>query len=116
VSELRLRRIATVELAQAICPPSSPTTIALRQAPGRHHRGPGGARRGTCRCSWGVAIIGKSPADNTCRSGPAGFSSAAAAPTPARRIEVRELLDGRLLALHDGVIRGTTPAPDERSS
>ena len=82
VSELRLRRIATVEMAQAYLPPHRRLQSRLRQAPGRRHRRLAAPAAGPAVAA-GVAIIAESPATTPCRWGYAGSSSAAGAPTRA---------------------------------
>jgi hypothetical protein len=111
VSELRLRGIATVEAAQAYLPafiadynrrfgkPPATAAAAWRRPP-----------RDlplvlSCRYQRCVAR------DNTVQVGPRWVQLRGRRSYAGVHVEVRELLDGRLLALHDGVIRGTTPTP-----
>jgi transposase len=111
VSELRLRRIATVEAAQAYLPTfigdynrrfgklPAVTTTAWRRPPRDLPLLLG------CRYQRRVAR------DNTVQVGPRWIQLRGRRSYAGGRIEVRELLDGRLLALHDGGIRGMTSAP-----
>jgi len=111
VSELRLRRIATVEMAQAYLPtfiadynrrfgkPPAAATAVWRRPPRDLPLLLG------CRYHRRVAH------DNTVQVGPRWIQLRGRRSYAGRRIEVRELLDGRLLALHAGVILGATPAP-----
>jgi transposase len=111
VSELRLRRIATVEAAQAYLPtfiadynrrfgkPPATATAVWRRPPADL------PLLLACRYHRHVAR------DNTVHVGPRWVQLGGRRSYAGVRIEVRELLDGRLLARHDGVIRGTTPAP-----
>ena len=110
VSELRLRRIATVEAAQAYLPtfiadynrrfgkPPATAAAVWRRPP------PDLPLLLGCRYHRHVAR------DNTVQVGPRWVQLRGRRSYAGVRVEVRELLDGRLLALHDGVIRGTTPA------
>jgi transposase len=114
VSELRLRGIATLEAANAYlptfladynrrftCPPADPTAVWRR--PPRELD-----RLLSCRYSRIVAH------DNTVRLGPRWMQIP---PGPGGRsyvgcrVEVRELLDGRLLALHQERDLATLPTP-----
>jgi hypothetical protein len=111
VSELRLRGIATVEAAQAYLPEF------IADFNRRFGRPPASAApvwRGpptdlpfvlSCRYRRRVAH------DNTVRLGPRWVQLRGPRSYAGLRVEVRELLDGRLVALHDGRVRGTTPAP-----
>jgi hypothetical protein len=111
VSELRLRRIATVEMAQAYLPtfiadynrrfgkPPVAATAVWRRPPRDLPLLLG------CRYHRRVAH------DNTVQVGPRWIQLRGRRSFAGLRIEVRELLDGRLLALHAGVIRGAMPAP-----
>ena len=111
VSELRLRGIATVEAAQAYLPEF------IADFNRRFGRPPASAapvwRRPptdlplvlSCRYRRRVAH------DNTVRLGPRWVQLRGPRSYAGLRVEVRELLDGRLVALHDGRVRGTTPAP-----
>ena len=111
VSELRLRRIATVEMAQAYLPtfiadynrrfgkPPAAATAVWRRPPRDLPLLLG------CRYHRRVAH------DNTVQVGPRWIQLRGRRSYAGQRLEVRELLDGRLLALHAGVICGATPAP-----
>jgi transposase len=111
VSELRLRRLATVEAAQAYLPafiadynrrfgkPPATPTAAWRRPPRDLPLLLG------CRYRRHVGR------DNTVQVGPRWVQLRGRRSYAGVRVEVRELLDGRLLALHEGVIRGATPAP-----
>jgi transposase len=113
VTELRLAGIATREAANAFLP----TFIAdfnrrfAQPAPGAPVWRPApadGALLLGCRYT---AVVGR---DNTVRLGPRWVQLP---PGPhgrshaGRRVEVRELLDGRLLALADGRVLASQPAP-----
>src|SRR5439155_1711250 len=111
VSELRLRRIATVEMAQAYLPtfiadynrrfgkPPAAATAVWRRPPRDLPLLLG------CRYHRRVAH------DNTVQVGPRWIQLRGRRSYAGQGLEVRELLDGRLLALHAGVICGATPAP-----
>jgi|SoiMethySBSTD1v2_1073268.scaffolds.fasta_scaffold11088_13 transposase len=111
VSELRLRDIRTVTAAQAYLPafiadfnrrfgkpPAQPRAVWRRPPRDLALLLGCGYRRVVAR-------------DNTVRLG------ARLVQLPGRRayagvtVEVRELLDGRLIVVHDGVLRGQTPSP-----
>ena len=111
VSELRLRGIATVEAAQAYLPefiadfnrrfgrpPADPTPVWRR--PPREL-----ALILGCRYRRVVAH------DNTVRLGPRWVQLHGRRSYAGVRVELRELLDGRLVVLHDGQLRGETPPP-----
>ena len=117
VSELRLRRIASLEAANAFLPafladfaprfarPPAQATPAWRSAPRDLERVL------SCRYSRRVAR------DNTVTLGPRLLQIP---PGPGRRsyagcrVELRELLDGRLLALYQTVLLATQPSPSPR--
>jgi transposase len=111
VSELRLRGIATVEAATAYLPefiadfnrrfgkPPAAPTPAWRRPPADL------ALVLSCRYRRVVAR------DNTVRIGPRWAQLRGARSYAGLTVEVRELLDGRLIVLHDGVIRAQVPAP-----
>ncbi len=111
MSELRLRRIATVEMAQAYLPtfitdynrrfgkPPAAATAVWRRPPRDLPLLLG------CRYHRRVAH------DNTVQVGPRWIQLRGRRSYAGRRIEVRELLDGRLLALHAGVIAATPALP-----
>src|SRR5437773_5525354 len=102
VSELRLRRIATVEMAQAYLPtfiadynrrfgkPPAAATAVWRRPPRDLPLLLG------CRYHRRVAH------DNTVQVGPRWIQLRGRRSYAGQRLEVRELLDGRLLALHAG--------------
>jgi hypothetical protein len=111
VSELRLRGIRTVEAAQTYLPdfiadfnrrfgkpPAQPAAVWRR--PPRDL-----ALILSCRYRRVVAR------DNTVRLGPRLVQLRGPRSYAGLTIDVRELLDGRLIVLHDDVIRGTTPSP-----
>lgn len=111
VSELRLRAIATVEAAQAYLPefiadfnrrfgraPVDPQPVWRR--PPRDL-----ALMLGCRYRRVVAR------DNTVRLGPRWVQLRGPRSYAGVRVELRELLDGRLVVLHDGRLLGETPPP-----
>jgi hypothetical protein len=111
VSELRLRDIATPEAAAAYLPafiadfnrrfgkpPARP--VAAWRRPPRDL-----ALVLSCRYRRVVAR------DNTVQLGPRWVQLRGARSYAGVRVDVRELLDGRLVVLHDGVVRGAAPAP-----
>jgi transposase len=111
VSELRLRDIRTVEAAQAYLPafiadfnrrfgkpPAQPQAVWRR--PPRDLPLILG-----CRYRRVVAR------DNTIRLGPRLVPLRGRRSYAGLTVEVRELLDGRVVVLHEGVIRGETPSP-----
>jgi len=111
VSELRLRRIATVEAAQAYLPefiadfnrrfgkPPASTAAAWRRPPRDLPLLLG------CRYQRVVAR------DNTVQVGPRWVQLQGGRSYARVRVDVRELLDGRLVVLHDGVVCGVAPSP-----
>jgi len=111
VSELRLRGITTVEAATAYLPAFIADfnrrfgrPPALAQAVWR--RPPRDlAHVLSCRYRRVVAR------DNTVRIGPRWLQLPGGRSAAGLTVEVRELLDGRLLVLHDGVLRAQAPAP-----
>jgi transposase len=114
VSELRLRGIATLDAANAFLPtfiadfncrfavPAAAPTPAWRRPPRD--------LAALLSCRYGVVVA----RDHTVHLG-ARWLQLPAAPAgrayPGRRIEVRELLDGRLLALIDGAVVAAQPSP-----
>ena len=111
VSELRLRGIATVAAAQAYVPafiadfnrrfgkpPAAPQPVWRR--PPRDL-----ALVLSCRYRRVVAR------DNTLRLGPRLAQLRGRRSYAGVTVEVRELLDGRLVVLHDDVVRSETPSP-----
>ena len=111
MSELRLRGITTPEAAEAYLPtfiadfnrrfgkPPALATPAWRRPPRDL------ALALSCRYRRIVAR------DNTVRLGPRWVQLRGPRSYAGVAVEVRELLDGRLVVLHEGVMRGTTPAP-----
>jgi transposase len=111
VSELRLRGITTPEAAEAYLPifiadfnrrfgkPPALATAVWRRPPRDL------ALALSCRYRRIVAR------DNTVRLGPRWVQLRGPRSYAGVAVEVRELLDGRLVVLHQGVLRGTTPAP-----
>ena len=111
VSELRVRRITTVAAAHAYLPAfiadfnrrfAKPPATA--QAVWRR---PPKALPLVLSCRYS-RVVGH---DNTVTLGERWVQLRGARSYAGVRVEVRELLDGRLLALHDGAVRGVTPAP-----
>ncbi len=111
VSELRLRRLTTVQAATAYLPefiadfnrrfgkpPANPQPVWRRPPPDL-------ALVLSCRYRRVVAR------DNTVRVGPRCAQLRGARSYAGLTVEVRELLDGRLVVLHDGVIRAQAPPP-----
>jgi transposase len=111
VSELRLRRIATVAAAEAYLPafiadfnrrfgkpPAAPTAVWRR--PPRTL-----PLLLSCRY-WRVVAR-----DHTVRLGPRWLQLPPRRALAGRAVEVRELLDGTLAVLHDGAVLATQPAP-----
>lgn len=111
VSELRLRGITTVEAARAYLPEfiadfnrrfgKAPATSvpAWRRPP------PDLARVLSCRYRRVVAR------DNTVRIGPRWAQLPGPRSYAGLTVDVRELLDGRLVVLHDGTVRAQAPPP-----
>jgi transposase len=111
VSELRLRGIATVEAATAYLPafiadfnrrfgkPPATATPVWRRPPTHL------ALLLSCRYRRVVAH------DNTVRIGSRWAQLRGARSYAGLTVEVRELLDGRLVVLHDGVLRAQVPPP-----
>jgi transposase len=111
VSELRLRGIASVEAAQAYLPefiadfnrrfgrPPASAAPVWRRPPADL------ALVLSCRYRRVVAH------DNTVQLGPRWLQLRGPRSYAGLHVEVRELLDGRLVALHQGRVRGVTPAP-----
>jgi transposase len=111
VSELRLRGIRTVEAAQAYLPefiadfnrrfgkPPAQSQAVWRRPPRDL------ALLLGCRYRRVVAR------DNTVRLGPRVVQLRGPRSYAGLTIDVRELLDGRLVALHDDVVRGQAPSP-----
>ena len=111
MSELRLRGIASVEAAQAYLPefiadfnrrfgrPPASAAPVWRRPPADL------ALVLSCRYRRVVAR------DNTVQLGPRWVQLRGPRSYAGLHVEVRELLDGRLVALHQGRVRGVTPAP-----
>jgi transposase len=111
VSELRLRRIASVAAAEAYLPafitdfnrrfgkPPATATAAWRRPPR--------ALPLILSCRY-CRVVAR---DNTVRLGPRWLQLPLRRGLARRPVEVRELLDGRLVVLHDGVVLATQPAP-----
>src|SRR2546427_9116082 len=111
VSELRLRGIRTVEAAQAYLaefitdfnqrfgkPPADRQAVWRRPPRDLAPRLGCGYRRVVAR-------------DNTVRLGPRVVQLRGARSYARLTVDVRELLDGRVVVLHDEVIRGEAPSP-----
>lgn len=111
VSELRVRAIATPEAAQAYLPefiadfnrrfgkPPAARDAVWRRPPRDL------ALLLGCRYRRVVAR------DNTVRLGPRLVPLRGGRSYAGRTVEVRELLDGRVVVLHDDIIRGEVPSP-----
>lgn len=114
VSELRLRGIATAEAANAFLPVfiadfNRRFTVAPADSAAAWRRPPADLDR-ILSCRY-TAVVAR---DYTLTLGPRWLqlpAAVAAAAYPGRRLELRELLDGRLLALADGVLLATQPSP-----
>jgi transposase len=115
-SELRLRQIATPEAANAFLPEF------LRDFNARFTRTPAEAAPAWRRAPRDLALVlscrytRRVARDNTVHLGPRWIQLP---PGPYQRsyagcrVELRELLDGRLVVLHDGAVRATQPAPPD---
>lgn len=113
VSELRLRGLTTVDAAHAFLPefiadfnrrfarPPAAAQSVWRRPPRDL------ALRLACRYRRTVAR------DNTVRLGGRWVQVRGSRSYAGLTVELRELLDGRLVVLHDRVVRGETPAPAE---
>jgi hypothetical protein len=110
-SELRLRRLTTVAAAQAYLPAFiADFNRRFGKAPGCAHavwrRPPRDlALRVCCRYTRVVAR------DNTVTLGDRWVQLRGPRSYARLRVEVRELLDGRLVVLHEGALRGQAPSP-----
>jgi transposase len=111
VSELRLRGITTVAAAQAYVPAFiADFNRRFGKAPAEPHavwRRPPRDLAQVLSCRYRRVVA----RDNTVRVGPRWVQLRGARSYAGVRVEVRELLDGRLLVLHAGVVRGATPSP-----
>jgi transposase len=111
VAELRLRGIVTPEAAEAYLP----TFIADFNR--RFARPPADAQAAWRRPPRDLALVLSCryrrvvARDNTVRLGARWVQLRGPRSYASLRVDVRELLDGRLVALHEGVLRGTTPPP-----
>jgi hypothetical protein len=114
VSELRLRGIATAEAANAFLPVfiadfNRRFTVLPAEATSAWRRPPRDLDH-ILSCRYAVRIA----RDYTVTLGPRWLqlpAAVAAIAYPGRRLELRELLDGRLLALAEGVVLATQPSP-----
>lgn len=111
VSELRVRAIATVAAATAYLP-------AFIADFNRRFGKPPAARRPVWRrppadlalvlsCRYHRVVA----RDNTVRIGPRWAQLRGSRSYAGRTVDVRELLDGRLVVLHEGVLRAQVPPP-----
>jgi transposase len=111
VSELRVRRIATLEDAQAYVPAFiADYNRRFAKPPASSHavwRRPPRNLSLLLGCRY-RRLVGR---DNTVQLGPRWVQLRGPRSYAGLRIDVHELLDGRLVALHDGIIRGQTAAP-----
>lgn len=111
VSELRLRDIRTVEAAQAYLPQF---IVDFNR---RFGKPPAQAQPVWRRPPPDLALIlgccyrRVVARDNTIRLGPRLVQLRGRRSFAGLTVDVRELLDGRIVVVHDGVIRGETPAP-----
>jgi transposase len=111
VSELRLRGIRTVEAAHAYVPAFiADFNRRFAKPPAAPHAAWRRPPRDlplalSCRYQRVVAR------DNTVRLGPRVVTLPGPRSYARTRVEVRELLDGRLIVLHDGTVRGQAPCP-----
>ena len=111
VSELRLRGITTVEAAHAYLP-AFITDFNQRfgKAPATPHavwRKPPPTLALAVSCRY-RRVVGR---DNTVTLGPRWVQLRGRRSYAGVAVEVRELLDGRLVVLHEGVILGQVPSP-----
>jgi transposase len=111
VSELRLRDIRTVEAAQAYLPEF------IADFNRRFGKPPAQAQAVWRRPPRDLAFLlgccyrRVVARDNTVRLGPRLVQLRGRRSYAGLTVDVRELLDGRLVVFHDGVLRGETPAP-----
>lgn len=111
VSELRVRGIATVAAAQAYLPEF---IAAFNRRFGKPPRDPVAVWRRPPRdlplrlgCCYPRVVA----RDNTVPLGPRWVQLRGRRSYAGVRVELRELLDGRLVVLHHGTVCGTAPAP-----
>jgi transposase len=111
VSELRLRSIRTVPAAQAYLPQFiADFNRRFGRAPVEPHavwRPPPRELPLLLGCCYQRVVA----RDNTVRLGPRLVQLRTSRSYAGVRVEVRELLDGRIVVLHEGVLRGQAPAP-----
>jgi len=111
VSELRLRDIRTVEAAQAYLPEFiADFNRRFGKPPAQPHavwRRPPRDLALLLGCRYRRVVA----RDNTIRLGARLVQLRGRRSYAGLTVEVRELLDGRVVVLHEGVIRGETPAP-----
>ena len=114
-AELRLRGIVTLAAANAFLPAVPRRLQPALRPPARRTRRPRGAARPAISPSCSaVAIRGRVARDNTVRLGPRWLQLP---PGPrgrswaGSRVELRECLDGRLVALANGRALATLPSP-----
>jgi len=111
VSELRLRAIRTVEAAQAYLPQFIADFNRRFGKPPAHAqavwRRPPRDLAFLLGCCYRRVVA----RDNTVRLGARFVQLRGRRAYAGRAVEVRELLDGRLVVFHDGVLRGETPSP-----
>ena len=111
VSELRLRGIATVEAAQAYLPEFIRDFNARfgkpPRAPQAVWRRPPRDLAVVLSCRY-RRVVGR---DNTVRLGPRWVQLRGPRSYAGRTVDVRELLDGRLVVLHDERVCGEQPGP-----
>ena len=111
MSELRLRGIRTVEAAQAYLPQF------IADFNRRFGKPPADGQAVWRRPPRDLALIlgcryrRVVARDNTVRLGPRMVQLRGARSYAGLTVDVRELLDGRVVVLHDDVIRGEAPAP-----
>jgi hypothetical protein len=111
-----LRQITTPEAANAFLPAFLADFNARFTRTPAEAAPPGAAPRAISPSCSAVAIRAGSPATTRSTSGRAGSSSRPAptsAPIARCRVELRELLDGRLVVLHAGAVLATQPAPSD---
>ncbi len=111
VSELRLRRIATREAANAYLPEFiADFNRRFAKPPARAHdvwRRPPRDLALVLSCRYRRVVA----RDNTVRLGPRSVALRRGRSYAGRPVDVRELLDGRLVVLHDGAVLATQVAP-----